>query len=138
MLITEKSLSDLCAVLLPLRSAFHYVLHRSGSTLCCTGHMFTWGGGIKKKKTLEQWTEAEAHNITQLMRGGFRRNVVALVCYHLSSQPDMLIRSMSALESPSSARRFNRCLEADGLRGGSAHAFHAVSGQRAGNGRRPQ
>lgn len=27
----------------------------------------------------------------------------------------MLIRSMSALESPSSARRFDRCLEADGL-----------------------
>lgn len=48
----------------------------------------------------------------------------------------MLIRSMSALESPSSPRRFNHSLEADGVRGGTAHAFHAVSGQRVGNGRR--
>lgn len=118
--------SPLCLSLCPTQEQVNSVLHRT--------HVYL---GKKKKKALEQWTEAEAHNITQLMRGGFRRNVVALVCYHLSSQPDMLIRSMSALESPSSARRFNRCLEADGLRGGRAHAFHAGSGQRAGNGRRP-
>lgn len=91
---------------------------------------------LGKKRTVEQWTKAAAHSITQLMCGGFQRNVVPLVCYHLSSQSDMLIRSMSALESPSSPRRFNHSLEADGDWGGSAHAFHAVSGQRAGNGRR--
>lgn len=85
---------------------------------------------------MEQWTKAKAHSITQLMCRGVQRNVVPLVCYHLSSQSDMLIRSMSALESPSSPRRFNHSLEADGDWGGSAHAFHAVSGQRAGNGRR--
>lgn len=53
------------------------------------------GGG-----SVEQWSGEKAANITQLMRGGFRRNVVPLVCYHLSSRADMLIRSMSALESP--------------------------------------
>lgn len=91
---------------------------------------------LGEKRTVEQWTKAKAHSITQLMCGGFQRNVVPLVCCHLSSQSDMLIRSMSALESPSSPRRFNHSLEADGDRGGSAHAFHAVSGQRVGNGRR--
>lgn len=132
MLITEKSLSDLCALCSCL-SPFCLSLcpTQERSTLHCTGHMFTW-----KKRTLEQWTEANAHNITQLMCRGFQRNAVPLVCYHLSSQSDMLIRSMSALESPSSPRRFNHSLEADGVRGGSAHAFHAVSGQRVGNGRR--
>lgn len=131
MLITEKSLSDLCAVLLPF-SALPFIMSYTGAGhLCAAQDACVLGGG---GGTLEQWTEAKAHNITQLMRGGFHRNVVPLACYHLSSQSDMLIRSMSALESPSSARRFNRCLQADGLRGGGARAFRAVSGQRAGNG----
>lgn len=128
---TEKSLSLTlpCSALPPILSR-PTLLHRT--------HVGGEGGG---GVSVEQWSEAKAANITQLMRAGFQRNVVLLVCYHLSSRADMLIRSMSALESPPPPSSsllptilcFNRCLEADGG-GGGAHAFHAVSGRGAADG----
>lgn len=139
MLITEKSLSDLCAPCSCLSPFYLSLCPTQGSqersSLCCIGHLFTWikKNWKKKKRRTTHPGSIKYHTFNVLPEKKRCRilSTVSVSCYHLSSKSDMLIRSMSALDPPPPPSLcFNHSLEADGVEGGSTHAFHALSGRR--------